>query len=203
MGHNPDFWRARWRANQIAFHQPNPSALLVENYPLFKPAPKSRVLVPLCGKSKDLVWLVEQGHEVVGVEVAEQAVQAFKEEEGEHENLRLLCADFFALRPKELGTFDWVFDRGALAAIDYETQPKYVLQTLSFLKPSGRVFLIAVEYDETRMSGPPFSVPDGKVRSLYAGAKLIERLADRDCLEQRFVERGLSAMREAAYAITM
>ena len=33
------------------------------------------VLVPLCGKSLDLVWLAEQGHAVIGVELAEAFVK--------------------------------------------------------------------------------------------------------------------------------
>ncbi len=33
-----------------------------------------RVLVPLCGKTPDLLWLAEQGNEIVGVELSEIAV---------------------------------------------------------------------------------------------------------------------------------
>jgi thiopurine S-methyltransferase len=160
------------------------------------------VLVPLCGKSKDLSWLAEQGHDVIGVEVAEEAIKAFEDEAGEQEHVEIICADFFQLRPKKLGTFPWIFDRGALVALDAEGRAIYAQHEASFLDPGGRIFLIAVEYDDSKMSGPPFSVPETAVRALYPAARLIERLADRDCLEQRFIDRGLSAMREAAYAIS-
>ncbi len=42
----------------------------------------SRVLVPLCGKSVDLLWLVGQGCDVTGVELSEIAVRAFFAEAG-------------------------------------------------------------------------------------------------------------------------
>jgi thiopurine S-methyltransferase len=201
MSNNPDFWRARWKEKRIGFHQAHPSLLLTELYALFKPEPKSRVLVPLCGKSLDLVWLADQGHEVVGVEAVEQAVEEFRAENPGREDIELLAEDFFQLRAKKLGRFRWIFDRGALVAMDYGQQEKYAQHEASFLEPEGRIFLLTVEYDDTVMSGPPFSVPDSKVRELYAGARLIERLAERDCLEQRFIERGLKVMTEAAYAI--
>lgn len=38
------------------------------------------VLVTLCGKTLDLLWLCEQGHEVTGVELVEVAAKEFFEE---------------------------------------------------------------------------------------------------------------------------
>jgi thiopurine S-methyltransferase len=38
---------------------------------------KSKVFVPLCGKSSDMLWLLAQGYEVVGVELSPLAAQGF------------------------------------------------------------------------------------------------------------------------------
>src|SRR3569623_953180 len=40
------------------------------------PAHKN-IFIPLCGKSKDMLWLRAQGHAVIGVEVVARAVEAF------------------------------------------------------------------------------------------------------------------------------
>ncbi len=36
-----------------------------------------RVFVPLCGKSIDMLWLVQQGFAVTGCEISELAVEQF------------------------------------------------------------------------------------------------------------------------------
>ena len=44
------------------------------------PNETSCILVPLCGKSKDLIWLQKHFHQVIGVELVPQAVKVFFEE---------------------------------------------------------------------------------------------------------------------------
>ena len=56
-----DFWLERWNNNQIGFHQPQVNPYLIYFYGEKGPSPEQReklkVFVPLCGKSKDLLWL--------------------------------------------------------------------------------------------------------------------------------------------------
>lgn len=200
---NNDFWIARWREKQIGFHQQGASPFLAQEYERFAPKVNSRVLVPLCGKSKDLTWLASRGHDVVGVELAQQAIDEYWAEEGKVERVQLIAADFFDVQPKQVGSFDWVFDRAALIAMETSKQPAYVQHLRSLIVPGGRIFLIADAYDQTRMSGPPFSVPEERVRWLFAGARSIEKLAEHDALEERFKQRGLDWMTETAYAINL
>lgn len=70
-----DDWLERWRDGRIAFHEGRPNDLLVRHAARLDGA--RRVLVPLCGKTEDLAFLAARGHDVVGIELAEQAVQAF------------------------------------------------------------------------------------------------------------------------------
>ena len=70
-----DDWLARWRDGRIAFHEGLPNDLLVHH--AARLAGCRRVLVPLCGKAEDLAFLAARGHDVIGIELAEQAVQAF------------------------------------------------------------------------------------------------------------------------------
>ena len=73
----PTFWQQRWQTNQIGFHEATPHPLLLRHWPRLTLAPGSRVFVPLCGKSLDLLWLRTQGHEVIGVELSAIGVDAF------------------------------------------------------------------------------------------------------------------------------
>ena len=51
------------------------------------------VFVPLCGKSLDMVWLLEQGFSVTGCEISELAVQQFFTENSiPYEKRKLLMA---------------------------------------------------------------------------------------------------------------
>jgi thiopurine S-methyltransferase len=201
VGLNADFWRARWREKRIGFHQRSATPLLVAEYDRFAPRANSRVLVPLCGKAKDLRWLADRGHEVVGIEVVKDALDQFVAEEGEDEKITLIASDFLAV--KGIAPCAWAFDRGALVAMAPDDRERYVAHELSLLEPGGAIFLVAVTYDEAKMSGPPFSLTEAEVRALFARARSIEKLAEQDALDDRFRERGLDWITETAYAVRL
>ena len=107
----PEFWHKRWTSNQIGFHLPEVNPYLQRYWPQLGLEEGSRVLVPLCGKSLDLLWLGKCGHEVLGVELSEKAVEDFFHE---HQfdpdvsdqgpftvyragSIEIWCGDFFAL----------------------------------------------------------------------------------------------------------
>ena len=79
-----DFWLERWNSNQIGFHQQEINPYLAYFYgekgPALKQREKLKVFVPLCGKSKDMLWLSQNGYEVFAVECSNQAVKSFFEE---------------------------------------------------------------------------------------------------------------------------
>ena len=74
---NPEFWQARWQDKRIGFNQPKVNPLLVKYFSVLDLPVGSRVFAPLCGKSIDMRWLLEQGYDVVGVELVESAVEEF------------------------------------------------------------------------------------------------------------------------------
>ena len=73
-------WLLRWHEDRIGWHEASGNAALAKYWPAV--AEHSRVLVPLCGKSPDLLWLASQGYEVTGIELSEIAIRAFFEESG-------------------------------------------------------------------------------------------------------------------------
>lgn len=75
---NPEFWqKKRWQEGRIGFNQSTVNPLLTEYFNRLNLTAGSRIFVPLCGKSIDMVWLATQGYDVVGVELVETAVQEF------------------------------------------------------------------------------------------------------------------------------
>jgi thiopurine S-methyltransferase len=190
---NAEFWRARWQERKIGFHEGKPNELLARHFGHFDGA--KRVFVPLCGKTEDLVYLAAQGHEVVGVELVEDAVKEFFAEhaitpsvEGNvyrAGSITIICGDYFAT---DVGEVDAIYDRGALIALPPEMQGRYVRH----LPHVSRILLVTVEYPTEAMSGPPFSVPEAEVRSLYSDFRIDlvdERVDPRRRADGKLIER--------------
>lgn len=213
-----DFWHERWQRNQIGFHQQSFNPYLQQYWPALGAAAGSRVFVPLCGKSGDMLWLRAQGHEVIGVELSPLAVAAFFEENGlaasvrtqgpfevhEVDGLAIYCGDVFALAPDDLAGVDAMYDRAALIALPPAMRPVYAAKLRQLLPSGTRTLLVAIEYDQAEMDGPPFSVPETEVHALYASDCAIERLCADDILdaEPKFRDKGLTRLQEKVYALT-
>jgi thiopurine S-methyltransferase len=66
-----------WRDSDTDFHQQAVNQLLTRFWQRPQHGRGSRVFVPLCGKSLDMIWLAQRGYEVIGVELSPIAVRAF------------------------------------------------------------------------------------------------------------------------------
>ncbi len=197
---HPTFWHDRWTTGQLGFHEAKPNAHLVRWWPTLGLAANARVLVPLCGKSKDLAWLLAQGHTVVGVELSPIACAAFFAEQGLEPTrtegpdfvtwscgpITLLQGDIFELELP--GSFDAVWDRAATIALPPDLRARYGPQVRRQLKQGGALLIVSFVYDATRRDGPPFSVPDVEIQALHPGATLLDRKHDND--DARYKEAG-------------
>jgi thiopurine S-methyltransferase len=174
--------------------------------------PGAHILVPLCGKSRDMLWLAEQGYRVRGVEISELAVKSFFVENSlsyeldqrpgavlyRGEKIHLLCSDFFKVKKSDLPVIDAVYDRASLVALPPEMRPVYAEHLTRLIEPGTRSLLVTFDYPVEEMQGPPFSVTLDEVRQLFGGLYAIERLHSEDCLarEPRFREKGLTRLDE-------
>jgi thiopurine S-methyltransferase len=213
----PSFWHERWVSGQIGFHQSSVNPHLERCWSRLGVPAGGRVFVPLCGKSRDMTWLVEHGHPVVGNELSSIAVRDYFQDAGiepavdtvgafkrwSTDRIDVLEGDYFALEPAMLGEIAAVYDRAALIAMPADVRPHYVRQ-LARLTPAGaRVLLVTMAYDESRMSGPPFSVSDSEVEARLRDAFDVERLHAEDALSvnPRFRERGLESLEETVWRL--
>jgi len=212
----PDFWKQRWAENQIGFHQSAPTPLLVEHWHALGVPQGEQVFVPLAGKSLDMVWLAAQGHRVLGVEIAEQAVEQFFAENGLqpaiHETrhgrhytaggIELVCGDAFALDGDALRDCGGVFDRAALIALPPPLRERYARELYASLPSGCRGLLVTLEYPQQERLGPPFSVPQDEVEALYGDAWTIELLERRPIPPDHPGHiGGVSRLDTAAYAM--
>lgn len=174
------FWINAWNEGKTAFHQEHYHEKLTEYFPQLNPQKGQKVLVPLCGKTKDLLWLHARHLHVHGVELYEQAVKAFFSENEfsppeisqdhhfthyTHENMVISCGDFFKLGADE--TYDFIYDRAALVALPEAMRKHYSQVIKRALKGGGKYLLIVYEYDPSQMEGPPFSIAEKEVHELY------------------------------------
>jgi thiopurine S-methyltransferase len=212
-----EFWHARWARNEIGFHLGEVNPWLRRYWPALQLPPGSRVLVPLCGKSLDLAWLVAQGQQVLGVELSALAVEAFFAEQGlpcdvevqgafrryRAGALQLWCGDFFALTAADVADCVALYDRAALIALPPALRQRYAGHLAAILPAACQGLLISLDYPGEEMAGPPFPVPPSEVHALLGPGWEIEQLAQADVLAQnaRFAERGLSALQESLYRL--
>jgi len=190
---DPDFWHQRWEKNELGFHQKDANPLMAAHFGSLGLAPGARVLVPLCGKTLDIAWLLAQGHAVVGAELSEIAVsdlfaglgvEPTVTEEGPlkryaENGIDILVGDLFDVTARTLGTVDAIYDRAALVALPAETRQRYAAH-LADITDTAPQFLITFEYDQSAMDGPPFSVPGDEVHTLYDARFAVSELTRAD-----------------------
>jgi thiopurine S-methyltransferase len=214
----PHFWDARWRSGQIGFHQSAVDRHLEKYWPQLGLDGHGRVFVPLCGKSLDLLWLLEREHSVVGVELSALALESFCTEHGiparrrmldhfdvyEAAGLELYRGDFYELSRDILGSFTAVYDRAALISWKPKLRARYVAHMTALTSPGTQTLLITMEYSQAQMTGPPFCVAADEVEHLYARDHAIEVLAKDDVLanEPRLRSRGVTELHEVCYRLT-
>ncbi len=74
---NQEFWHDLWKNNKIGFNQQQPHSFLKQYFSQLKLKKTDKIFVPLCGKSIDMIWLVEQGYKVTGIELSLIACETF------------------------------------------------------------------------------------------------------------------------------
>lgn len=149
----------------------------------------SSVFVPMCGRSKVLLQLADEGHRVVGVEWSSFAVEQFMEENklsyfvdqcniagqqtpvyrAMEKNITVYCCDLFLLKDHTLGQFDCVCDHGSIGSFypTDENRKTYAGIITSLLTPGGRMLLSMFDYDHAEHPSMPFATTEADVENLY------------------------------------
>ena len=188
------FWHSKWQKNEIGFHEPEGNALLVKyaSFLFGDDSPSTslkRIFVPLCGKTRDIGWLLSKGCEVVGAELSEVAIIQLFEELGVEptvttasngkiyakDGLTIYVGDIFKLTSSDLGDVTGIYDRAALVALPSPLREQYAAHLIAITQCAPQL-IISFEYDQNEMAGPPFSVNEKTVDALYSADYNIQRL---------------------------
>ena len=179
-----DGWREKWDQSATGWHRDSVDTRLKQYLDkLTQGKPSVSILVTWCGKSVDIPWLCEQGYSVVGVEISEIAVKQLFEENGipydtsqegefkvhkaSDKPLKIITGNYYNLTPEVCGTFEAVWDHNAFCAAQPSNRELYIKVLVSLLKPNARILLSTWEYDQSKRSKAPFSVPTELVNTLF------------------------------------
>ena len=211
------YWFERWREGRTGWHSDQPTQLLLKHWPALEVPPRAHVLVPLCGKSPDLLWLAAQECLITGVELSPLAVEQFfaenqltertrDEADGKHwtaASVEIINGDIFDLSAETLASTGAVYDRAALIALPPAMRERYVREVYGKLSYGCQGLLITVDYPPREMDGPPFSVDDKEVHRLFDPEWDVELLERQAVLasESPFSGRGVTALHTSAYRL--
>ena len=175
------FWHEKWGADELGFHQDDFNPVLIRNWCHLDTPAGGKVFVPLCGKSRDMAWLMALGHGVLGVELSEIAAQSFFEENAlvaERDEVgafvryragpvEIYCGDFFLLEAAWLSDVIAVYDRASLIALPAGMRAEYTGRMRALLRPGVRMLLLTLIYRDGQINAPPFRVFKEEVDALY------------------------------------
>jgi thiopurine S-methyltransferase len=210
-------WLQRWRDENIGWHHVEFNPHLLNHWHALHMPQGSLVLAPLCGKSRDMAWLAEQGYRIRGVELSPLAVESFFEENrlepvvtrvegfecwkaGPYE---LYCGDIFDLPLLDNSDVDAVYDRASLVALNPQQRKHYAEMLSQLLPVKSRMLLVAMDYPQEEMTGPPYSVQEPEVRALFESRYRVQLLHTLNILEEtkRYGDKGVSRMLEQVYLL--
>ena len=202
------YWRSKWRKGKTGFHMQDGYPGLEKNWNSIEIDNKAVVLVPLCGKSKDLIWLSQHCKTVIGVEISEIAIQEFMSENNLEAsssvsgvftiyhtgNIQIWNGDFFKLPIQKLPPLDLIYDKAALNALPPEMRNEYASKILESVSTHTKILLHLLEYKQEEMTGPPFSVSVKQAKELFRNKfefKILERAKLDINNYKKFQNRGL------------
>lgn len=199
-----NFWLERWAKSEIGWHEKEFHPLLTGHIHEMALPFGARVFVPLCGKTLDISFLLQRGYQVAGAELSETAVKQLFEaldvkpyvtavgklQRYSAPSIDIFVGDLFDLTLEQLGPIQMIYDRAALVALPPSMRTRYTQQLMAITRNAPQV-LITFEYDQSKMAGPPHSVPGTELWRHY-GSSYALTLA-----ESRPVPGGLKGQLEA------
>ena len=209
-----------WDVDSTPWHKTEPNESLVKHwYKVSKGKHGLKVLFPLCGASVDLNWLYRQNNTVVGVEGVRKGVEKlFTEADVEYNVLKVESSDSWKFQtqdkkltvylrdfigiPKEMvGSFDAVFDRGALEAMDESDRPGYISTVRGLLKDDFVYILSGFDYKPEQKTGPPRPLPLQVVEQRIGEFAAVELLAQ-EKEEERAIKWNIPNLIRNTYLLT-
>ena len=160
----PEFWETRFRERVTPWDAGAAPAKLKE---WLEGRSAARVLIPGCGTGYEVRLFAEHGHDVLGIDFSDAAVDAARRELGPLAGL-VRKGDFFALE----GRFDVVYERAFLCALPRARWPDWGRSMAGVVRPGGE--LAGFFYLDDNERGPPFGISRDGLNALLQAFELAE-----------------------------
>ena len=222
-----NFWLGCWKNNKLGFNQEKTNSSLIKFFPDLLLPNKASVFVPLCGKSIDMIWLLKQGLDVVGIELSPLAIQAFFKENdlpykktslgpfkkwtANDQPITILEGDIFLFDTKYLKKietmknpfFHLIYDRASLIALPSDIRKKYYKLYEKLMNKESKSLLLTIEYEDKNFEGPPFSVIQEEIKNFLNNNFNVSLLNHEKVtpLSTRFLESCLEEISQKVYKI--
>ncbi len=181
----PDKWEADYEGSTDGWDlgRPTPVFKRLAVSGRFKPG---RMAVPGAGRGHDAREFARHGFQVTAIDFAPYVVREMKKLSDPDAPIEILQHDLFTLPHKLDNSFDYLLEYTCFCAIDPKRRADYADLVTRLLKPGGTYIDMAFPLDG-RAGGPPFSVSEGEVMSLFTqrGFKLISREKPEDSISRR------------------
>lgn len=212
-----NYWLNKWQTNDIAFHEQTINADLIAYFDKLNLNPGDCIFVPLCGKTKDMLWLAEKGFHVIGIELSPIACNEFFSEfnitpqitkqskfiKYQYGNIEILCGDLFNLTSADLPIIHAVYDCKALIALPSDLRKKYIDHIVNCAGTKIKILLLTRE-SGCQVKPPPFPINKAEVDLLYGAyfkVELLKCISITD-IPERLVKKGYTEITESVYLIS-
>lgn len=119
-----------------------------------------RILVPGCGSGYEVRAFAERGHDVLGIDFSDAALDNARRRLGKLAD-RVRKADFFQLAEEP---FDLVYERTFLCALPRRAWPEWARSIARLVRRGGR--LAGFFYIDDNERGPPFGISLNQLHEL-------------------------------------
>ncbi|EQC47714.1 thiopurine S-methyltransferase Se/Te detoxification family [Bacteriovorax sp. Seq25_V] len=204
-----ELWLEAWKEKRIGFHQSAYNKTMVEHFENIDLKGKT-VLIPLAGKSLDIIYFLERGATVIANELSPIAAKEFFEENKinfqiekntHHEiyragDLHYYLGDFFEMTKHEIGHIDFLYDRACIVALPSDLRVKYFEKINLLITRDTHLLILTYKHDGPKEFGPPFYVPENEIKEAYSkmGHSLSLNEGQVTKADGRFEEAGMKKL---------
>lgn len=204
------YWLSRWNKGKTGFHMEKGYPGLRIHWPSLPIPEKPVVLIPLAGKSADIQWIAERARRVICSEISAVAIEQFFDqyemefsktrfasfEIYKGQNIEFWCGDFMKLPQHKIGNIDLIYDKASIVALPEKMRIPYSDKIISLSSDNTKLLMHLLSYNQSEMTGPPFSVGPDEVKRLFSEMFNIH-LLQKNSLEihkfEKFLNRGLKS----------
>jgi SAM-dependent methyltransferase len=169
-GPDREFWQRRFEQHQMPWDRGAPGPQIEPWRADATLAPGLRIAVPGCGSGHDVLALAQAGCAVVAIDYADAAITLTRERlAAAAARASVVQADVLTWQPD--APLDAVYEQTCWCALHPEQWAAYAGQLRGWLRPGGRLLLLALQCLREgaaagRIEGPPYHMDVNALRAL-------------------------------------